>query len=583
MNSIENFLLDTFVCLVLDHSGSMKEEAGNTPEAKLYSSNSFSCAGAKLCATAAPNGLYLGIVKFDGEATAVQEPIQLTDSNRGTILDAIDTIEPRGATNIFAGIDSANRMINKVRDVYGITRSHIILLTDGEDYTLNESNLVHHLSRYAVNGEYPFTMDTIGFGSKACTQILVKMASLCGGNYALCYDASMVGTIFGRAIARTYLGSQAFGIYETDQPHSVEYYTMRSEYHRFREKIANMLLANYRMLVERASAVATLNAELTQWITNAVQTEQTDPDWFGFICALHSDLEGEIHLGASNPDNWTRWGKAYWQMMGTALQKQYAPHFRDASLQIFGSKVAKDEYARIMDICNEMPAPKPKPIVDISSRFGQQMQAQPVYPNINATMQTFSYGGCFHPESKVLLHTGEHVSFRVLEQIVKSGERIFLHSSNRENDQIVELEVLVKTDTNYGPTQLCKIGSENPVVLTPTHPIMIDGQWVHPKTVTEIYSEKLDCVYNVILRQNSSTGLRAQSILVNGYECVGLAHGIKQAVSSVAYDTFWGSEEIVNIIKGLYFDQYNTGLVNFTRQFKRNNLTGWVDSVYEEV
>jgi hypothetical protein len=87
-------------------------------------------------------------------------------------------------------------------------------------------------------------------------------------------------------------------------------------------------------------------------------------------------------------------------------------------------------------------------------------------------------------------------------------------------------------------------------------------------------------VYNVVLKPDPHTGKRAQSLLVNGYECVGLAHGIEEKESRVAYDTFWGSEVIVDVIKHLYPSEYSQGLVNFTHKFKRNELTGWIDELY---
>jgi hypothetical protein len=90
-------------------------------------------------------------------------------------------------------------------------------------------------------------------------------------------------------------------------------------------------------------------------------------------------------------------------------------------------------------------------------------------------------------------------------------------------------------------------------------------------------------VYNVVLKpmHGSRTGecVRAQSILVDEYECVGLAHGITYEQDPVAHDTFWGSEAIVDSIKDLYPDEYSSGLVNFTHEFKRNVLTGFVDSI----
>jgi hypothetical protein len=585
MNSTSNFSPETtFVGIIVDHSGSMGGKVSNSEEARDYNRNDFARQGAKLCALGALDGMYMGVIKFDSSASIVAEPVQLNGSNRSAITDAINTIQPAGGTNIMSALVEANRMIRMVKEVYGITRAHLILFTDGEDTNLNETNVASKMAQFAPNGEYPFTMDTVGFGPDANTQLLVQMASLCGGTYALCYDASMVGTIFGRAIARTYLGSEAFGVYETDEAKSPEYYRLKSDYHRFRGELSQLLLAQYRMLPDRVQAVDAFNTKLEEWLRSVTQTTQTDPDWYTLICALHSDLNGQIRLALLNPNYWTLWGKAYWQMMGIALAKQYAPNFKDECLQHFGSVKAKEEYARVSAIYDELPflPPSNRGIGYSSGSFG--LSAATTSTPVTGSNFNNQHGGCFHPESKVLLSSGEYVSFRVVEQMVKSGTQVLIQSTNMSNAQVVKLETLIKSDMTMGPTQFCKVslfGAE-PVVLTPTHPLIgTDGEWVHPKTISTPYEEQVDCVYNVVLGVDYTTGKRAQSIFVNGVECAGLAHGIKEEESTVAYDTFWGSEEIVNVLKKLYPESYESGFVQFTHKFKRNATTGWVDSVAE--
>jgi hypothetical protein len=177
----------------------------------------------------------------------------------------------------------------------------------------------------------------------------------------------------------------------------------------------------------------------------------------------------------------------------------------------------------------------------------------------------------------VLLESGVWTSFAQVEQMIKSGQQVWLQSTNMANDKIVVLEALIRSDKQSQPTQFCQVGS---VVLTPTHPVLDPkGEWVHPKTVSPIYKEQVDCVYNLVLAPSTITGKRAQSILVDGQECIALAHGIEESVSKVAYDTFWGSEEIVNVLKRLYPLEYPTGVVNFNAKLERSELTGWVESV----
>lgn len=558
------------VILIMDDSGSMGSPASNSEEARGYSRNDFSRQGAKLCANGALDGMYMGVIKFNSSASVVHRPIKIESGSRPGILNSIEAIYPNGGTQIFSAMEEAKKMIDQMKEVYGITQVHIILFTDGEDGTLTESNVEAFLSKLKVGGEYPFTMDTVGFGPNANTQLLVRMASLCGGTYALCFDASMVGTIFGRAIARTYLGSEAFGIYEPDGTKTPEYYRLKDNYDNFRSELSLLLLKNYRMIDERVAAVNAFNSELEEWMRDPANqpTTDTDPDWFGFVCGLHADLNDQIRLAISDPNYWTRWGKAYWQMVGIALEKQYAPNFKDNCLQIFGSPRAKAEYDRISQIYNEMPMVRP------SDTYELQRRTAP----IAVTSATFNVqsGGCFHQKARVQLGTGEYVGFEQVEQMVREGKQVQLKSTNPLHHGIVELECLIKSDTRDKLTQFCKIDN---LILTPTHPVYFEDEakWFHPKAVTEVFEEAVDCIYNVVLKPISGT--RAQSFQVDGYECVGLAHGITWEQDPIAHDTFWGSETIVNAIKNLYPDEYSSGLVNFTRQFKRNELTGFVDSI----
>jgi hypothetical protein len=133
----------------------------------------------------------MGVIKFNSNASIVHNPVNLDSTSKSGVLSSIEAIQPNGGTQIFSAMQEARKMIDQIKDLYGITKVHIILFTDGEDETLQESNAESYLSRLKIEGEYPFTLDTVGFGPNANTQLLVKMASLCGGTYALCFDASM--------------------------------------------------------------------------------------------------------------------------------------------------------------------------------------------------------------------------------------------------------------------------------------------------------------------------------------------------------------------------------------------------------
>jgi hypothetical protein len=277
-------------------------------------------------------------------------------------------------------------------------------------------------------------------------------------------------------------------------------------------------------------------------------------------------------MAVSDPVYWTKWGKAYWQTMGIALEKQYAPNFKDNCLQCFGSIAAKEEYDRISDIYDEMPLISPSNAYEASQRSAPPPETSQAFNN--------RYGGCFHPASTVQLSTGEVVGYARLAELMLSGNPVHILS---QKHGIVLIEAILKTKQKNELTQFCRIGN---TVLTPTHPVFVAPnslsvfteivpRWFHPKTLTPIFSEEVDFVFNLILGVNPLTRKRYESALIDGTECICLGHGIEN--DPVATDSFWGSERIVNGLKEYYVQDYPNGIIDFNHVFKRNQQTGWVD------
>jgi hypothetical protein len=76
---------------------------------------------------------------------------------------------------------------------------------------------------------------------------------------------------------------------------------------------------------------------------------------------------------------------------------------------------------------------------------------------------------------------------------------------------------IVKTLCTTGRTKLVRVG--NGLLVTPFHPIRIDGKWCFPCDVAPM--EEMDCaaVYSFVLDAE-------HTMVINGIECVSLGHGI---------------------------------------------------------
>jgi len=402
-------------------------------------------------------------------------------------------------------------------------------------------------------------MDTVGFGPNANTELLVEIAKLCQGSYALCYDASMVGTIFGRALVRTYMENEVYGIYKERGEYT-------DNYHMFREKMIELLLTKG----NKYELTILINRIEEQFITFfKTHSKEIDPLWYELINDMYSDLNDQISKAISNTSFWTNWGKAYWQTLAIALDKQYSPNFKDKCVQCFGSISAQLEYDRVSDIYDIMPMITP------SASIEERTTVIPSTPILFNQRDS----GCFHPESLVQ-YIGNNIitiiGFESLENLMLQHRQNNLPLLLMGPHGPVQVETIIKTMNTNAIIELefCQIGN---CKLTKNHPIKHNNMWIHPRTIVNPFVNNVPFVFNLILSLNHETGKRYESVLIDNQICICLAHGIEN--DRVATDGFWGTERIVNEIRRLYPNQYDTGVIEFRHTLLRNHNTGYIDQI----
>jgi len=538
--------------LIIDTSGSMSEPASTDIECIGFTRMDFACQGANLCINACPESMYMGIIIFDSISRELCSLSQMNQSTKDNMLEKINNIHPCGGTNIISSMRILKSMINKAK-INNVTNINVITLTDGEDSILKEHNVESLFNEFKTDGEFNFNMDTIGFGPNACTSLLIKIANMCSGSYALCYDASMVGTIFGRTFVRTYINENAYGIYEDNTEKTSEYFLLKERYHYFRTKLSEILLT------KNIKKIESFKSEIFLFFSKSPPFEVMNPNWYQLISDLEYDLNEQISLAISKPEYWKKWGEAYWQTLGIALDKQYSANFKDISLQCFGNDIAKQEYDRVCDIYDNMPMIKPS---------GSIEKRTTVIPQYSSAFNNAS-SGCFHPNSTVVLASGERITLIQLEQILLNDNNIRILKNNNE---YVKIEKLIKIP-QYQLAQFCQI---NRVILTPTHPILYNGRWEHPKNISPVFFSSVQHVYNIILQKNQD-GFRETSLLVDNETCIALCHGIPN--DEIATDSFWGSETFIDKLKNLYPEYDNVNIITIRHQFIRNSETGYIDSL----
>ena len=559
------------VITILDVSGSMDEAACNSsdPEVSKLSRLDLAKHGLKLCIDALPVGTYISIITFSTNAKALVDMIQLTDANKISIRESINNIRTEGSTKIMNALMLAKDISHKAKLALNINSINVIALTDGEDDDINSYRIVNScIESLKINGEVPFRLDTIGFGPNAKTDILLRMSQAANdGIYSFCFDATMVGTIFVHSIVRSYLPSnEIFNIHDTLVETS-EYYMERDKYHYFREKVSQILVNNQTInLVLLNRIISDITTEIKLYLDSSNQLSF----WNNLIKVLYDDLCGQITIAISSSDFWIKWGKTYWSSLGNALNKQVRLNFKDKCIEHFGSILALSEYDHVDEIYNNMEG-----IIGTRGRnyYSQYTSSASVQHIVSTASINDRCGGCFHPNSTMLLENGQQITFDELVELMRLNRSVSIQTNNK----LVQIEAIIKTECHNSLIDFCKIGD---CILTPNHPILLDGKWQHPKNISNVFKESVPFVFNLVLAINDNIGKRDTSVLINGQTCITLAHGIEDDI--IATDTFWGSEKVIDNIKQLKSGVYETGLIIFNNlKLVRDVETGWTTAILD--
>jgi Ca-activated chloride channel homolog len=171
------------LCLILDHSGSMK----GTPLSTVKEAAKELIKGLK------PEDR-LSVIAFDHEAEVIVPCQQVTDLSG--IFDRIDKLKAAGGTAIDAGIKlGITQLIEGKQDRV----SHAFLLTDGENEHGDDARCLK-LAGFAT--ESNITLNALGFGENWNQNMLEKIADIAAGTLSYIEEAAQAVSEFGRLFNR---------------------------------------------------------------------------------------------------------------------------------------------------------------------------------------------------------------------------------------------------------------------------------------------------------------------------------------------------------------------------------------------
>lgn len=217
--------------------------------------------------------------------------------------------------------------------------------------------------------------------------------------------------------------------------------------------------------------------------------------------------------------------------------------------------------------------------------YQSQCQSYSYHPSYNPHYMSAYHSSsapCFHGSCLVTMADGTKKT--ILN--IKQGDYVLCpsstHTTNKfDNNKIIisRVESILRTFTRFGVMEL--VSFESGLLVTPWHPIKVNGKWTFPANTieenqskskmmykmteavysfllgTEIIIDKNDLNNPELFHELSSAEMtiittitpikRGQSMLINDIECITLAHGIMN--NEIATHSFYGSENVVNSMK----------------------------------
>lgn len=146
-----------------------------------------------------------------------------------------------------------------------------------------------------------------------------------------------------------------------------------------------------------------------------------------------------------------------------------------------------------------------------------------------------------------------------------------------------KVECMIKTINNNGTADMCSLSpsllysssssSSSPLLITPYHPIRVEGKWRFPIEFQTPKRVTCQAVYSVVLQT-------CHVMFVNGFQCVGLGHDLEG--DDVIQHAYFGSKRVVEDLKKCR--GWERGMVEFGEGcLVRDRRTGLVCGFKNEI
>ena len=552
----------------------------------------------------------LCLITYSSGAKVVLRPTFMDQAGQEKLDMLLLPIKPEGNTNIWSALE----LMDRVASAPEFNNSNIAaaLLTDGMSNMNPGRGVLEMFRLYAKPSLY--NLSTFGFGYQIDSDLLVSLAKLSGGAFVFCPDFSMVATVFINWAATT-LASAA-------KPKTVKI--------KFRDgSVATVNTGTIQFGQPRTFIVPRMGAE----VESVTMGEQTvDPleveglpviemarfeliNALGELLVAEGDLGpiaslyekyrgtpaealmsevkagGQVSLGTQKQANtrdqtpfWHRWGRHYIPAYLRAHELQQRMNFKDAGLQVYGSKnfeaiqtlgdhvfgkvipfeptgTKKEEY-----MARSARAPTyyaaPPPLAMAPPTYGGSPRTPPARfspdDNFSSPMAylTTPGAGCWAPGSQMKMADGTRMPVEDL----RRGDRVWTMAGP------ATVKYAIKMGTIQKKQPMVRLAN---CTITPWHPVLHKMVWVYPADIGTVEDLPIQEVYNVILDSG-------HIVDVGGALTVSLGHAFQGKTIEHA---FFGSEaRIIQAISAQPgFDEGRPAFENLKAIKQDGLIVGWYD------
>ena len=144
---------------------------------------------------------------------------------------------------------------------------------------------------------------------------------------------------------------------------------------------------------------------------------------------------------------------------------------------------------------------------------------------------------CFDGKGVVNMYNTFSKYLKLVESI-KKGDLI-----DTPNKTPAKVKCVIRTECKNHRVKFAALKSG--LLITPFHPIKINGKWIYPADIARTYDIVADYTYNFVLESD-------HSVIINNTECATLGHEV------------YGDKEIISVLE--HMNGWNEGLITFSPQ-----------------